>query len=111
MKLVVATIRSEQLPAIKQALHDAQIIHMTATSVLGTAPRSEQQMYRGVAREVSLFRRVRLEIAVNDSKLETAIEAISKGAHETGGWGRIQVLPLEETITIWTGERGPRTLD
>lgn len=111
MKLVIATIRSEQLPAVKQALHDAQLVHMTATSVLGTAPRSEQQMYRGVAREVSLFRRVRVEIAVNDSKVEVAIDAISRAAHESGGWGRIHVVPLEETVTIWTGERGPRTLD
>ena len=49
MKMITALIRSEQLPAVKQALFDAQIIHLTATSVLGTAPKSEQQMYRGVA--------------------------------------------------------------
>lgn len=110
MKLVIATIRSEQLPAVKQALFDVQIAHLTATTVMGTAPRSEQQMYRGVQREVSLFRRVRVEVAVNDADVEKAIEAISRGARETGGWGRIFVQPLEEVVTIWTGERGPRTL-
>jgi nitrogen regulatory protein PII len=110
MKLVVALIRSEQLPAVKQALFDAQIIHLTASTVMGTAPKSEQQMYRGVAREVSLFRRIRGEVAVTDAQRETAIEAISRGARETGGWGRIMVQPLEDVVTIWTGVRGPRAL-
>ena len=110
MKLVIALIRPEQLPAVKQALFDVQIRHLTATTVMGTAPKSEQQMYRGVQREVSLFRRIRVEVAVNDSQVETAIEAISQGAHETGGWGRILVQPLDDVVTIWTGERGPRTL-
>ena len=47
MKLVFALIRAEQLPAVKQALFDAQIRHVTATTVMGTAQKSEQQMYRG----------------------------------------------------------------
>jgi nitrogen regulatory protein PII len=59
---------------------------------------------------VALFRRVRVEVAVNDSEVETAIDAISRGAHETGGWGRIMVQPLEDIVTIWTGVRGPRAL-
>ena len=74
MKLVIAVIRPEQLPAVKQALFDAQIQHLTATTVMGTAPKSEQQMYRGVQREVSLFRRIEVKVAVNDSQLETAID-------------------------------------
>ena len=110
MKMITALIRSEQLPAVKQALFDAQIIHLTATSVLGTAPKSEQQMYRGVAREVSLFRRVRVEVAVNDEQVEAAIEAISAGAKKAGGWGRIFVTDLHDVVTIWTGERGPRAI-
>ena len=110
MKLVIAIIRPEQLPAVKQALFDAQIRHLTATTVMGTAPRTEQQMFRGVQREVSLFRRVRVEVAVDDSQVEPAIEAISRGAHETGGWGRIMIQPLEDVVTIWTGVRGPRAL-
>jgi nitrogen regulatory protein PII len=110
MKLVVAVIRPEQLPSVKQALFDAQIRHMTATTVQGTGTRTEQSMYRGVAKEVSLFRRVRLEIAVNDDRVETAIEAISEGARQSGGWGHIFVTELVDTVTVWTGERGPRTL-
>jgi nitrogen regulatory protein PII len=38
MKMIVAVIKPEQMPAVKQALFDAEIRHMTATSVMGTAP-------------------------------------------------------------------------
>ena len=110
MKLVVAVVRPEQLPAVKQALFDAQIRHLTASTVMGTAPKTEQNMYRGVQREVSLFQRVRVEVAVNDAMVETAIEAISRGAKESGGWGRIMVQPLDEMVTIWTGVRGSNAL-
>jgi nitrogen regulatory protein PII len=110
MKLIVAVIRPEQLPTVKQALFDAQIRHMTASTVQGTGTRTEQQMYRGVAKEVSLFRRVRLEVAVNDDRLEVAMQAISDGAHASGGWGHIFVTELTDAMTIWTGERGSRAL-
>lgn len=110
MKLIVAVIRPEQLPAVKQALFDAQIRHMTATTVQGTGTRTEQRTYRGVAKEVSLFRRVRLEVAVNDDRLEVAMQAISDGAHASGGWGHIFVTELADAMTIWTGERGSRAL-
>ena len=49
-------------------------------------------------------------MAVNDEQLETAIEAITAGAKEAGGWGRIFVTELQDVITIWTGERGPRAI-
>ena len=71
----------------------------------------------GVEMEFYLFddvsfdeRRIRVEVAVTDAQLETAIEAISRGARETGGWGRIMVQPLEDVVTIWTGVRGSRAL-
>ena len=110
MKLVVAIVRPEQLPSVRHALFAAEFRNMTVISLQGTAPKSEQQKYRGVAREVSLFHRVRIELAVADGKVESAISAISEGAKETGGWGRIFVTPLEEAVTIWTGERGEDTL-
>ncbi len=110
MKLVIALIRPEQLPDVKRALFAAQIRHLTATMTLGTAPKSEQQKFRGVEREVSLFQRVRVEVAVTDAMVEAAVGAIRQGALDSGGWGRIFVLQLADAVTIWTGQRGPETL-
>lgn len=110
MKLVVTYIRPEQLPAVKQSLYEADFRHMTAISVLGTAPKTEQQMFRGVKREVELLRRVRVEISVQDAMLERAIDAISRGAMESGGYGKIFITELHDVVKIWTGERGTRAL-
>ena len=45
MKLITALIRPEQLPAVKQALFDAQIRHMTATNTLGTSDIRRRILY------------------------------------------------------------------
>ncbi|MFT5733433.1 MAG: nitrogen regulatory protein PII [Planctomycetota bacterium] len=110
MKMIVALLRSEQLPFVKQSLYDMHIRQFTVTTTLGTATKSEQQSYRGVKREVSLTQRIRLELVLNDAQVDTAVRGIRAGAKESGGWGRIFVLPVEDSITIWTGERGPNTL-
>ena len=110
MKLLVTYLRSEQLPAVKRHLFQAEIRNMTVIPVMGTAPKTEQQMFRGVLREVELLRRVRVEVAVHDSSLGTAIDAISQGAKEVGGYGKIFVTELQDVITIWTGERGEGAL-
>ena len=110
MKMITVILRPEQLPAVKQALFDADMRHMTAIPVLGTAPKTEQQMFRGVRREVELCKRVRVEVAVQDAKLESMIEAISRGAKESGGFGKIFVSEINDVVTIWTGDRGADAL-
>ena len=106
MKLVIAIIHPEQLPAVKQALFDAEVRRFAATTVQGTIPKAEQQTYRGVEHEVSLFNRIRLEIAVNEAFLQPTIDAIIEGARATDGAGKIFVLDLGDCIRIRTGESG-----
>lgn len=110
MKQLVTVVRPEQLPAVKEELARAELHHLTATTVMGTAPKTEQQIFRGVRREISLFRRVRIELYVQDSEVEKAIEAISKGCMDSGGYGKIFISELVDVVKIWTGERGPRAL-
>ena len=101
MKLVTALLRSEQFPAVKKALFDSDFRRLTATSVMGTAPMTEQNMYRGVAREVSLFRRVKVEVYVEDGQVDEAAAAITQGAKVHGAWGRIFVTDVESSTVIW----------
>jgi nitrogen regulatory protein PII len=110
MKMVTILIRGEQFPAVKKALFDAGFRHMTATTVRGTASKSEQQMYRGQQREISLFNRVRIELALQDENVDKALEAFAKGAKENGGFGRAFITELHDVFTAWTGERGMGTL-
>ena len=110
MKFIIAVIRPEQLTDVKQSLFDKGFRHMTAATVMGTAPKSEQKQFRGVKKEVSLFNRVRLEIAVDDSKVEDVLNCISFGAKQSGGFGRVFVLDLRDAMTVWTDARGEEAL-
>ena len=49
MRIVVAIIQPQQLPAVKKSLFDAQVKHLTCTNILGTAPEGAHTMtFRGV---------------------------------------------------------------
>ncbi|RMD85572.1 MAG: transcriptional regulator, partial [Calditrichaeota bacterium] len=61
--------------------------------------------------EVTLLKKVRLEIAVNEDFVEPTIDAIIKGARTNNvGDGKIFILDLPECIRIRTGERGSRAI-
>ncbi len=108
MKLVIAMIQPHKLPDVKKALYDAKIYKMTVTNALGCGQqKGYSETYRGVIHEVNLLKKVRIEIAVNESFLDATINAIIKGA-KTGkiGDGKIFVLDLAECIRIRTGEKG-----
>ena len=71
-------------------------------------------MYRSQEVEERLVSKLKLEIAVNDDRVEAAIDAIVRGARtgETGrvGDGKIFVHALEECIRIRTGETGAKAI-
>jgi nitrogen regulatory protein P-II 1 len=112
MKLVVAIIQPHMLPAVKQALYDSQVYKVTVSNALGCGEeQGYEETYRGVKREVTLLKKVRLEIAVNEDFVEPVISAICKGARSNNvGDGKIFVMDLPECVRIRTGERGQRAI-
>ena len=108
MKRVVAYIRPEKLPDVKKALFDAEVFKMSVTNALGCGQqKGYSTTYRGVAQEVNLLKKLRIEIAINDDFLDRTIKAIIKGAKEGRiGDGKIFVSPLEQVIRIRTEETG-----
>jgi nitrogen regulatory protein P-II 1 len=112
MKLITAIIRPHQLPAVKQELYDAQVYKITVSNVLGCGEEEGyQETYRGVEHEVTLLKKVRLEIAVNEDFVEPTVEAIIRAARTNEvGDGKIFITDLQECIRIRTGERGQRAI-
>ena len=55
--------------------------------------------------------KIKIELAISDESVDTAIDAIMKAAH-TGkiGDGKIFVTDVEQSIRIRTGENGPESL-
>ena len=108
MKLIIAYIQPEKLNDVKQALYEREVFKVSVTNALGCGQqRGYTESYRGVAMEVNLLKKVRLEIAVNEGFVQPTVDAIIKGAR-TGeiGDGKIFVLDLAECIRIRTGETG-----
>ena len=111
MKHLVAIIQPQQLPAVKKALYEANIQHMSCTNILGTVPnKDEHQTFRGVEHEISFFQKVRIEFFLRDEELDPTIEAITIGGQASGGVGKIFVSELLDCISVKTGNRGPSEL-
>ena len=108
MKLIIAYIQPHKLSDVKQSLYKNEVYKMSVTNALGCGEqKGYHESYRGVQFEVNLLKKVRLEIAVNDSFVERTVNAIVEGAR-TGqiGDGKIFVTDMPECIRIRTGERG-----
>ena len=111
MKYIIAIVQPQRLPEVQAELYAAEVDLITVSEVLGHGrQKGVTEVYRGHKESGNLLRKIKLEIAVNDSFAEAAIKAITKGARtgEDGkiGDGKIFVLDLEETCRIRTGERG-----
>lgn len=112
MKLITAVVKPFKLDDVRTALSEVGVQGMTVTEVKGFGrQKGHTELYRGAEYVVDFLPKVKLELAVDDSMVEQAVEAISKAAH-TGkiGDGKIFITPLEEIIRIRTGETGPEAI-
>ena len=112
MKKIEAIIRHFKLEDVKNALLEKGITGMTITEVRGFGrQKGHTELYRGAEYRVDFVPKVKLELAVDDTKLQTAVAAIVKVA-KTGqvGDGKIFVSDLEEAVRIRTGETGGEAL-
>lgn len=112
MKKIEAIVRHFKLEDVKNALVEKGISGMTITEVRGFGrQKGHTEMYRGTEYRVDFVPKVKLEVAVDDAKLQTAVDAIVKAA-QTGqiGDGKIFVSDLEESVRIRTGETGSEAI-
>lgn len=108
MKLITAIIKPFKLDDVREALSEIGVSGVTATEVKGFGrQKGHTELYRGAEYVVDFLPKVKLEVAVSDTVLEQALDAIVKAAN-TGkiGDGKIFVTTLEQVIRIRTGETG-----
>ena len=107
MKKVEAIIRPFKLDDVKMALVNAGIIGMTVSEVRGFGRQKGQVgRYRGSEFTVEFLQKLKLEIVVDDSQVDTVVSAVQEAAR-TGeiGDGKIFVSSVEAVIRIRTGDR------
>jgi nitrogen regulatory protein P-II 1 len=108
VKKVEAIIKPFKLEEVKEALAGVGLQGLTVTEVKGFGrQKGHKELYRGAEYVVEFLPKIKLEVIVPDSKLESTIEAITKAA-STGriGDGKIFVSPVEDAVRIRTGETG-----
>ena len=112
MKLVTAIIKPFKLDDVRAALSEIGISGMTVTEVKGFGrQRGHTELYRGAEYVVDFLPKMKIEIAVDDARVEQVVETIMNTAR-TGkiGDGKIFVVDLDQVIRIRTGETGPQAL-
>ena len=112
MKKIEAIIKPFKLDEIKEALQDIGLQGITVVEAKGFGrQKGHTELYRGAEYVVDFLPKVKIELVIEDSKLDEAIEAIQTAAY-TGriGDGKIFIYNIEEVIRIRTGERGPEAI-
>lgn len=112
MKWVIAIIKPFKLDEVREALTAAGIQGLTVTEVRGFGrQKGHTELYRGAEYQVDFLPKIKVEVAVDDEQLNSAVEAIQKGA-KTGkiGDGKVFILEMNEAVRIRTGESGPSVL-
>ena len=112
MKLVSAIIKPFKLDDTRAALSDLGLHGMTVYEVKGFGrQKGHTELYRGAEYVVDYIPKVKIEVAIEDDRLDECIDAIIESSR-TGkiGDGKIFVTPLENVIRVRTGESGADAL-
>ena len=106
MKKVEAIIRPFKLDDVKVALVNSGIIGMTVSEVRGFGRQKGQvERYRGSEFTVEFLQKLKVEVVVDNDKVNSVIEAIREAA-KTGeiGDGKIFISPIDSVVRIRTGD-------
>ncbi|MCC7403347.1 MAG: P-II family nitrogen regulator [Bdellovibrionales bacterium] len=107
MKKLEAIIKPFKLDDVVEALSELGVEGVSVTEIKGFGrQKGRTEIYKGAEYVVDFLPKVKLEIVLNDTLVEPAIQAIQKAAH-TGkvGDGKIFVVNVESALRIRTGER------
>ena len=112
MKLITAIIKPFKLDDVREALSEIGVTGVTVTEVKGFGrQKGHTELYRGAEYVVDFLPKVKLEIAVSNSIVDQAVEAITHAANSGKiGDGKIFVSSLEQVIRIRTGETGEEAI-
>ncbi|HJR44765.1 MAG TPA: P-II family nitrogen regulator [Actinomycetota bacterium] len=108
MKLVVAVIKPFKLDEVKEALEAVGVTGMTVSDARGFGrQKGHTEVYRGAEYQVDFVPKTRLEVAVDDDRVDEIVKAIVTSAKtDSIGDGKVWVIPAEQIVRIRTGEKG-----
>lgn len=108
MKKIEAIIQPFKLDEVKDALLSSGIDGMTVSEVRGHGrQKGHKEVYRGLEYQVDLLPKVKLEMVVDDDRVDDVIKTVTRAAR-TGkiGDGKLFVYDVAEAIRIRNDDRG-----
>ena len=112
MKKIEAIIRQFKLEDVKIALVNSGIVGMTVSEVRGFGRQKGQvERYRGSEFTVEFLQKLKVEVVVEDEKVNSVIDAIAEAA-KTGeiGDGKIFITSIDSVVRIRTGDKDEEAL-
>jgi nitrogen regulatory protein P-II 2 len=112
VKFLTAIIKPFKLDDVRDALSGIGVQGLTVTEVKGFGrQKGHTELYRGAEYIVDFLPKVKIEIALQEDMVDSAIEVIAKAANSNKiGDGKIFVSDLEQIIRIRTGESGEEAI-
>ena len=107
MKKIEAIIKPFKMDDVREALAEVGIAGMTVSEVKGFGrQKGHTELYRGAEYQVDFLPKIKIELVLDDDRVEQAVEAIQTSA-KTGkiGDGKIFVYNVEPAVRIRTGEQ------
>ena len=112
MKLVTAIIKPFKLDDVRESLSEIGVQGVTVTEVKGFGrQKGHTELYRGAEYVVDFLPKIKLEIVLDDERVQDAIDAIIKSAKtDKIGDGKVFVSSVEGVTRIRTGETGAEAI-
>jgi nitrogen regulatory protein PII len=107
VKYITAFIKPHKLDEVRESLSEMGVSGLSVTEIRGFGrQKGHKEIYRGAEYKVEFIAKLKIEVAVKASIVDTVTEAIVTAAR-TGniGDGKVFVWDLESAIRIRTGER------
>lgn len=108
MKKIEAYIRHEAFDEIRNRLAAMGLPSMSISEVKGSGRQGGYtESYRGAKTTIFMRPKLKLEVVIDDSDVDRAVDVILELAH-TGepGDGKIFIIPVDDAVRVRTGERG-----
>ena len=112
MKKIEAIIKPFKLDEVKEALQEVGVQGLSVIEVKGFGRQKGQvERYRGSEFTVEFLQKLKIEVVVEDSRVDNVVTAIADSAR-TGeiGDGKIFISPVESVVRIRTGDRDSTAL-
>jgi len=107
MKLISSVIRPARLDAVKDALHDRNVVALTISEVRDYAPQERPTIaWMGRLQTQEFTMKFEVRVVVEDDDADDVVDLVVRAAStRNSGDGYVCVMPIEHRYSVSSGRR------